>query len=100
MCVLNDIKLIRNLLQAKVEDNDLSFSSLLPEKMKSIDDSLFLNHEDEGYFKILINRHLFESEIEFQIIYADDGRAELLLLRVTVAVGPLWSCIGHSTYRI
>lgn len=37
----------------------------MPKKRKSID-SLFLNRESEGYFNILINRHLFENDIKFR----------------------------------
>lgn len=54
-CVLDNNKLILNLLEDKLEENELLFSYLMLKKRKPID-SVFLNHNTEGYFKILINR--------------------------------------------
>jgi len=65
LCVLNNNKLILNLLEDELEENKLLFSYLMPKKKKPID-SLFLNHDVEGYFKILINRHLFENNVKFR----------------------------------
>jgi len=65
LCVLNNNNLILNLIQDELEENELLFSYLIPKKRKSID-SLFLNLESEGYFNILINRHLFENDIKFR----------------------------------
>lgn len=59
LCVLNNNNLILNLLQDELKENELLFSYLMPKKRKSID-SLFLNRESEGYFNILIDRHLFQ----------------------------------------
>jgi len=65
LCILNNNKLIINLIEDELEDNEILFSYLLPKKRKPID-SLFLNHDSEGYFKILINRHLFENYVKFR----------------------------------
>jgi len=65
LCVLNNNKLILNLLEDELEENELLFSYLMPKKRKPID-SLFLNHDGEGYFKIIINRRLFETDVKFR----------------------------------
>jgi hypothetical protein len=36
-------------------------------KKKKVIDSLFLNHDVEGYLKILINGHLFENYVKFRV---------------------------------
>lgn len=61
LCILNNNKLILNLLEEELEKNKILFSYLMPKKKKSIIDSLFLNRKSEEYFYILINRHLFEN---------------------------------------
>jgi hypothetical protein len=62
---VNNNKIILDLLEEEEEEDQLLFSYLLPNKRKSTN-ILFKNREFEGFFEILINRHLLENETKFR----------------------------------
>lgn len=53
-----------NLQEEESNKPSIVFFYVLPNKRKSID-TLFLNRKTEEYSRVLINRHLFENNIEF-----------------------------------
>jgi len=63
--VFNNNNILTLLLMDEDEDEVSLFSDLMPKEKKPTDD-IFKNRESEGFFEILINRHLINNHNKFR----------------------------------
>jgi len=63
--VFNNNNILTLLLMDEDEDEVSLFSDLTPKEKKPTDD-IFKNRESEGFFEILINRHLINNHNKFR----------------------------------
>jgi len=62
--IINNNKIMLLLLEEEEEDDDLLITTQSEQREKV--DALFLNRKAEGYFEILISRHLIRNETKFR----------------------------------
>jgi len=62
---VNNNKIVQLLLKEEEEEEKLLFSYLNPKKKKKVD-ILYQSRSNEGFFEILIERHLLNNEPKFR----------------------------------
>jgi len=62
--IINNNKILLLLLEEEQEEDELLYNVKYKKREKV--DELFLNRKSEGYFEILINRHLQRNETKFR----------------------------------
>lgn len=86
--IINNNKIMLLLLEEEEEDDDLLITTQSEQREKV--DALFLNRKAEGYFEILISRHLIRNETKFrEFLRVNKNQFDFLLSLVEVQLTKL-----------